>query len=130
MKYFVETSVIIDFLRGNNQAVKSLGDLEGDVTSSFVCLAELYEGVYRSTNKGKLESHILTYFKGLSQIFGVDEAIASKFGELRAELKTKGNIIEDMDLLIASTCLAYGLVLITRNTKHFARVKGLDIVSV
>ncbi len=128
--YFVETSVIVDFLRGDKKSIKLLDGLEGDVTSSFVCMAELYEGVHRSSNKEKLENYVLTYFKSLSQVFGLDEIIAGKFGEVRSRLKSQGNIIEDMDLLIAATCLAYGLVLITKNTKHFSRVEGLDIMSI
>jgi len=130
MKYFVETSAIIDFLRGDQKVIKLLGALEGDVTSSFVCMAELYEGMYRSGNRIKLENYVLTYFKSLSQVFGLDESIAAKFGELRSALKFKGNIIEDMDILIAATCLVYGLTLVTKNVKHFSRVGGLEIVSV
>ena len=42
-------------------------------------------------------------------------------------LKTDGKTIEDMDILIAATCLANNLVLVPNNLKHFNRVSGLQI---
>lgn len=127
MSYFVETSVIIDFLRGKKKAVVLLDTIEGDIVSSFVCLAELYEGVYRSPNRTKHEELINTYFKSLHTIYGLDERIAQKFGEIRANLKQKGKIIEDIDLFIAATCLVYDLTLITFNSKHFSHVPNLHL---
>lgn len=66
MKFFVDTSVIIDYLRGKEKAIQLLDSVEGDLTSSFMCLAELYEGVYRSVNREKHELLINNYFGSLS----------------------------------------------------------------
>ena len=49
------------------------------------------------------------------------------FGELKASLEKSGKIIDDMDLLIASTALTRNLVLVTNNEKHFNRINGLEI---
>ncbi|MDT7901892.1 MAG: PIN domain-containing protein [Acidianus sp.] len=53
--------------------------------------------------------------------------VASK---IYAELRKKGEIIEDPDLLIASICIANNLPLITHNKKHFKRLEkfGLKVV--
>ena len=40
---------------------------------------------------------------------------------------TKGELIEDADLIISATCIVNDLVLITNNRKHFSRIEGLDI---
>lgn len=127
-KYFIETSVIINFLRGKRETVKGVESLEGELTSSFICLAELYEGIYRVKERNKAEKAVLSFFTGLSQVYSLDEDIANNFGQVRAELKRKGEVIEDLDILLAATCLAYNLILVTYNPKHFQRVKGLEVL--
>ena len=50
-------------------------------------------------------------------------------GKKTAFLKKRGEIIEDMDIMIAATCISNNLILITSNKKHFQRVKGLEVLS-
>ena len=50
-----------------------------------------------------------------------------KTAEIYVYLKKEGNLIEDADILMASTAIVEDLVLITNNIKHFKRVKGLRI---
>lgn len=128
-RYFLDTSVIIDYLRGKDKIVNLIDGLNGQVASSYICMAELFEGVYTSKNKEKAKSFILKFFSGLNYIYGVDEHIAEKFGITRRQLKKEGRAIEDVDILIASTCLVYNLILITLNAKHFSRIKELKIFS-
>lgn len=125
--YFLDTSIIIDYLRGKNSAVELINGLDGDLNSSYICLAELYEGVYRVRNQPHLQEVIETFFSSLSFIYSIDLQIAHEFGKLRAELKTKGNVLEDIDILIAATCLINDLILVTYNLKHFQKVKGLKL---
>lgn len=127
-RYFIETSVIIDYLRGVKGAVKALEGLEGELASSFICLSELYEGIYRVRNKSNTEKGVLDFFNGLSKVYGLDRYIAESFGQIRMELKRQGKVIEDLDILLAATCIANNLILVTYNAKHFARVEGLQIL--
>lgn len=127
-RYFIETSTIVNFLRSKKGAIETIEKFEGELTSSFVCLAELYEGVCRVKNTKKAEKGVLMFFSGLSEIFGLDNEIAKKFGQIRAKLKREGERIEDLDIFIAATCLAYNLELVTYNAKHFARVENLKIL--
>ena len=50
------------------------------------------------------------------------------FGEIKSNLK--GNIIEDMDILIAATALSHNLILVTNNVKHFKKIKELKLESI
>lgn len=126
--YLIETSVIVNFLRGKTQTVKEVEDLEGELASSLVCLAELYEGIYLVRRQEKAEKAVLNFFSGLSEIYGLDEEVAQNFGRIRAGLKRKGRVIEDLDILVAATCLAHNLILVTSNPKHFQRIDGLEIL--
>lgn len=126
-KYLLETSVIINFFRGKKEAIETLGKLEGEITSSFVCLAELYEGIFRVKERNAAEKEILDFFSSLSGVYGIDREIAKAFGKIRKELKEKGKIIEDLDTLLGATCLVHGLILVTSNLAHFQRIPGLKI---
>ena len=125
--YLVETSVIIKYLRGEQKIIDCLNNFEGELNSSYVCLAELYEGIRRVKNPAKIEKTVLNFFEGMGRVYSLNQEIAQRFGQIRANLKRRGQIIEDLDILIAATCLANNLILITENQKHFRRIKGLEI---
>jgi len=125
--YFLDTSVIINYLRGKEEAINLINNLKGKLVSSYICLSELYEGIYRSTNKNA-ESIVLEFFSGLNKTYGLNQKIAQEFGLLRKNLKQKGEVIEDIDIIIAATCITYNLSLVINNKKHFSRIKKLDLV--
>jgi tRNA(fMet)-specific endonuclease VapC len=47
--------------------------------------------------------------------------------EIWWDLKQAGTKLEDNDILIAATAMSFGETLITDNTKHFERIKGLKL---
>lgn len=126
-RYFLETSVIVNFLRNRNGAVELIESLEGELVASHISLAELYEGISRVKNPKELEKGVIDFFTGMSEVYGLDAEIAKHFGQTRALLKQKGNVIEDLDILLGATCLAHNLTIVTYNIKHFERIPNLDI---
>jgi tRNA(fMet)-specific endonuclease VapC len=60
-------------------------------------------------------------------IISFDGVAAYIYGELRAELERAGRALGEADLRIASTALAYDLVVVTGNQRHFVRVPGLAV---
>ena len=125
--YFLDTSIIVNLFRGKKEEQKLMENLEGERTSSFICLSELYEGVYRARNREAEENNLVKFFSRLHNVFGIDNEIAKKFGEIRTNLKKSGSVIEDFDILIAATCIVYNQILITHNKKHFSRIPELKI---
>ena len=63
----------------------------------------------------------------LFPIIDITPAVVETFGEIKTSLEKQGNIVADMDLLIAATALTHNLILVTNNQKHFERINGLDI---
>lgn len=121
--------MIIAYLRGKKEWVARLDALDGELVASYISLAELYEGIFRVEDQKRAEQGVLDFFAGLSEVISVDRDIAKEFGRIRAVLKKGGTVIEDLDILLAATCLAHNLVLVTANIKHFRRIKGLQIHS-
>ena len=48
-------------------------------------------------------------------------------GEIYAGLRKAGKLINDADIMIASTVKAHKAVLVTNNEDHFSRIEGLKI---
>jgi predicted nucleic acid-binding protein len=56
-----------------------------------------------------------------------DDRCAGGAGLIRLDLERSGRPIGPNDLLIAATARAHDLVLVTANTREFARVPGLRV---
>jgi predicted nucleic acid-binding protein len=50
-----------------------------------------------------------------------------QFAHIRGALRRTGNIISDLDILIAATAIQHNLTLVTRNIKDFERIPDLNI---
>ena len=66
------------------------------------------------------------FISGLTFLTEGQEA-ASIFGQAKADLRRKGMLIEDLDLLIAATAKAHHLTLVTNNKAHCSRIAGLRL---
>jgi len=49
------------------------------------------------------------------------------FGDIKVELQKQGNIIDDLDLIIAATAVTMNYTLVTNNEKHFSKISELRI---
>ncbi len=54
--------------------------------------------------------------------------VAWRYGRLYRYLKENGLLIDANDLWIAATALAFGMPVVTRDERHFARVPGLNVI--
>ena len=61
------------------------------------------------------------------KILPVEEKVAEIQLDIKIDLENKKQPLADFDLLIAATAIAQNLTLITRNKKHFRRIKQLKI---
>ena len=128
--YLIDTDWIIHYLNGQRETVKRLVSLRKEgLAISVISLAELYEGVYYSTNPEGDKKALDDFLTGVS-ILGLEDEICKIFGKERGKLRKLKIVIGDFDLLIAATCLCYDLTLLTNNIRHFKMVEGLNIVSI
>ena len=130
MRYLVDTDWAIHYLNGHPQIVKKLDELkEQGLALSVISLAELYEGVYYSTDPDGNEKDLNDFLRGVA-IIGIDEKTCKEFARERGRLRAAGKIIGDFDLLIGTTALQHNLTLLTNNRRHFEAVDRLPIESV
>ena len=128
--FLIDTDWIIHYLNGQRETVKRLVSLRKEgLAISVISLAELYEGVYYSTNPEGDKKALDDFLTGVS-ILGLEDEICKIFGKERGKLRKLKIVIGDFDLLIAATCLCYNLTLLTNNIRHFKMVEGVNIVSI
>ena len=60
-------------------------------------------------------------------VLDIDLSTARRFGEVRAQLLDRGQIVPTADMLIAATALVHGLTLVTHNTNHYVKVPSLQV---
>ncbi len=129
MKYLIDTDWIIDHLNGVREVKRRLEELAPEgLAISIVSLAEVYEGVFYSRDSKKSEISLEAFLPGIS-IIDINEDICKIFGRERGRLRKQGQIIGDLDLFIAATCLHRSLTLLTNNISHFERIENLKIIS-
>jgi len=114
--YLLDTTTIIDHLRGNkkvNYRLEEIGQRGDTAGCCCINIAETYAGM-REKEKEKTDSFIESLY-----YFEVTGQIAKLAGELRKKYAKKGKTLATTDVLIAATAITYGLILITKNIKHY-----------
>lgn len=127
----LDTSYIIDFLRGENKAKEMFEQLEIIDNNIFIpapVVMELISRAYLSNDIQEEESKVISFLSS-AFILNLEIKAAILAGKIEADLIKSGNIIEPEDIMIAATCISKNETLITRNKKHFERIKGLKIQS-
>ncbi|MBA3237658.1 MAG: type II toxin-antitoxin system VapC family toxin [Parachlamydiaceae bacterium] len=122
-KYLIDTDVLIDYLRGNIQAVKFLKELINGSRCflSSITIAELYAGV----REGE-ERYILDQFIQEFQMIPLNADIAMKGGIYRRDYG-KSHGLGLADALIAASAEDYMLHLVTLNKKHYPMLKEIKV---
>jgi tRNA(fMet)-specific endonuclease VapC len=129
IRYLSDTDWVIDYLLGVKATVERMKELKSEgLAISVITLAEVYEGVCYSRDPETSQRGLDDFLEDVP-VLEADEDIAKSFGRERGRLRKQGNIIGDFDLMIAATCLANDLILLTNNLKHFERIEGLRTVS-
>ena len=129
LHYLVDTDWVIHYLNGNRAIVSRLNTLSDQRCAvSVVSLAELYEGVYFSSNPVGNAQTLGDFLRGVT-ILGIDEETCKIFGQHRGRLRALGKVVGDFDLLIGATGLRYELTVLTNNRRHFSLIDGLVIES-
>jgi len=127
VKHLVDTDWVADYLKGRVRAVNLLDDLADEgLAISILTFGEIEEGIIYGTERARYEAGFRNFLRGV-QVLSLTRGAMRHFAQVRGQLRASGNLIGDMDLLIAATAMHYKLILITRNRRHFERIPGLEL---
>jgi len=126
--WLLDTNAWIAYLDRKPNPVKEriLQTPENQLLMCDVVKAELLYGAYKSA---RVEQNLtkLELLFSLVESLPFEGKAAAHFGEIRAYLAQKGTPIGPYDLQIAAVVRAQDLILVTHNTREFARVPDLKI---
>ncbi len=66
-------------------------------------------------------------FASRLDVIPFDEGAAFHYGDIRSALTRKGRAIGPYDLMIGAHARSRALILVTQNTREFARIEGLRL---
>ena len=122
MTVIVDTSILIDFLRGDSRASEAMRRWRygGELHASEITRLEVLAGMRPSE-----EAQTRATLSALVW-HPVDEAIAEGAGALGRQWLPGHNSIDAADLAIAATAIALDVELATRNVRHFPMFPDLE----
>lgn len=127
IKYMLDTNICIYVIKRRPEELLGVFNINsGYMCISSITLAELIHGVEKSSRPARNLKNVEDFVSRLD-ILSYDDEAAGHYGDIRADLEKKGNVIGVNDLHIAGHARSRGLVLVTNNEKEFSRVEGLRI---
>jgi hypothetical protein len=118
-KLLADTDVLVDFLRGYDDAVRFVGSHATEIALSAISAAELYAGCRSDQELDRLDEFI-----DLFEVIPVNQAIAKKGGRYKS-FYYKSHGVGLADGIIAATAVLHNFELKTLNTKHYPMLKGI-----
>ena len=111
MRYLIDTTVLIPYFAGNQQAIDLIKQLLPDgVAVSILSYLEAYQGAIEEPDPEAAKRQFNAFFRGIP-VLPVSPAVARRSAEIRSFLKKQGKSPRKraFDLVIAATALEHGL---------------------
>lgn len=123
MKIIVDTSILIDHLRGGTKWETFIEEVDHSVELLLptIVVFELFSG--SSTKSSAKSQNIIDFLKQFQKI-DFDETIAKLAGELFRDTKQSLHV---PDCIIAASALQTNATVLTLNEKHFEQISHLSL---
>ena len=126
--YCLDTNIIVDIFRGDEGLrgkVSKVVDSGAEIFISSISLCELFKGAFAHSKKDEKINQIRSFISNCNLIdLNIDSC--EEFGKSYYNLDRMGKKVPEFDLMIASIVKANGLILVTRDKKHFENL-GIKI---
>ncbi|NIM11573.1 MAG: PIN domain-containing protein [Candidatus Aminicenantes bacterium] len=127
MIYLIDTDIVIYSLKNQSTVKYNFRKHANDPKMiSVITYGELIHGAKKSRDHQK-NTATVHRISELFPVVDVTKSIMETFADIKTVLQRQGNIIDDMDLIIAATAITMNYTLVTNNEKHFSRISDLRI---
>jgi len=127
MSCLIDSMWVIDALKGTPAARHLFSRLTNEsLAISLMTYGEVYEGIYYGPSRRVSEDGLRRFLRGVN-VLPPNRSIMRLFALIRGDLRNRGELIGDPDILIAATALHHNLTLVTGNVRHFQRIAGLAL---
>ena len=126
----LDTDILSEFLRGNPKVIANVDEYlkeYGFISLSIITYYEILNGLlYKDARKQLIR---FENFVELNKVITLTLPMAKTAALIQANLRKDGTEIGHTDTLIAGIAVTSKLQLVTNNTDHFKRIKGLEIAN-
>ena len=127
LKFMLDTDISIFVLKRRPVELSGVFNAyDGQIAISSVTLSELLHGVEKSSDPKKNLNNVESFVSRL-EVLDYSNKASAHYGDIRADLERKGQIIGVNDMHIAAHARSEGLIAVTDNARKFGRVDGLRI---
>jgi tRNA(fMet)-specific endonuclease VapC len=130
VSYVLDTTAVSALMRSEpGPSRRLLREVPSSVAIPQPVIAEIRYGLMRlprSRRRRGLEARLDLLLEALPRVVWDDE-VSRHFGEAKADLERRGVRVDDFDVAIAAHALAEEAIVVTRNVRHFERVRGLAV---
>ncbi|GAC1649456.1 MAG: type II toxin-antitoxin system VapC family toxin [Acidobacteriaceae bacterium] len=122
--YMLDTDTISFLVKGRNPTIRDRfrTHATSELVISAVTRAELLYGLKALDPAHMLRVAVKRILEEIPSLSWQAEA-AEYYAEMRHQLTTSRQLIGDLDMMIAAHALAIHAVLVTRNERHFSRIR-------
>lgn len=128
MDFLFDTNTVSALLKQNNllaQKVNDVTDKGAQIFLSIVTDYEIRRGLFAVNATTLLKNYEI--LRQQYQLLWIDTLEVSKIAaKIHADLKQKGQIIQEADIFIAATALVNNLTVVTGDS-HFSRIPNLKV---
>lgn len=124
----LDNTFLIDLLRGKEETISIINSKE-DLLTTQINMYEVIRGLFlKKISSSKLIA-VFELFENI-KVLPLDDNGVIKSAEISANLIKDGKMIADCDCLTAGILLSRRIsTIITKNVKHFKRIKGIRVES-
>lgn len=124
-RYLLDTNIISFYLKGDTSLKEKVLHNIDSIAISIISCYEIVSGL-QSINANKRIDEFEKFCE-LIDIVNLDKSSILASCRIYAVLKKSGNLIDDIDILIAGIAKSNNLVMVTDNTQHFERIEELKV---
>ena len=127
LKYLLDTNIVIYVLKRRPKEVLNIFNANASrMAISSITLSELMYGAEKSLNTDKNLEAVEEFVSHL-EVLPYDAKASQHYGQIKAALEKKGQIIGENDIHIAAHAISHGLILVSNNVREFKRVSNLAL---
>jgi predicted nucleic acid-binding protein len=124
----LDSTVIIDFLRGQSRAIEIVEKNKDDIATTTISQFEVLFGIFKQQKLSQQELLSGRRFFDMIDSLPLDKLSASLAAEIAGALLKQGKTIGHNDCLIAAIALRNRVdAIITENRKDFQKIKGIQV---
>lgn len=124
----LDTDILVALLKGTPDAIEKIRQLQEDEEVISITIITAYELMKGACLSSKANENLVRVIETVSNLRTLELSLgaAEEAARIYKELRDKGKMIGEFDVLIAGVAKFYDEALVTRD-EHFKTIRGLNL---